>query len=597
MPEKKIEAKEIIFNGIPASPGIAFGEAFVVNVEDIPVTLETIPEDQVELEVERFETALKETSNELELIHKQLESEMGVEHAKILDSHKMILADDIAREDTLKLIKKKRYDAAFAFTTVINKVITTFQHIEDEYLKERAADIQDVKRRVVRNLLGQKVEGLTNLKKKAIVVARDLTPSDTATMEKKYVQAFITDVGGSTSHAAIIARSLGIPAVVGLESLSQNVKPYDKLIVDGITGQVVLHPTDETVEMFEEAQERFREMEKELLTLRDYPAVTLDGHTIELSGNIETADEAEDVVSHGAKGVGLFRTEYFFITRKTLPSEEEQYRYYKQVVKRLAPDPVLIRTLDVGGDKIARWAATSSPEANPFMGWRGIRFTLSRKDIFRTQLRAIFRASAHGNVRVMFPMISVMDEVIAAKEICDEVKADLKSERYQIGKNIEIGIMIETPSAVALADKMAKKVDFFSIGTNDLIQYSLAVDRGNSRISYLYNDLHPSILRFIRDTVTAAHKNKIWVGICGEMPGSVYGAILSLGLELDEFSASSYQIPEIKKIIRSVTLDETRMLVKKALKLSTAGEVRKLLDDYIENKRPELKEFIPEVVK
>ena len=597
MAGNKAENKEAIFNGIPASPGIAHGEAFVVNVEDLPVTPETVPEAKIEAELQRFKAALKDTGKELEKIHEQLEEEIGVEHAKILDSHRMILTDEVARKDTIKLIKKNKYNAAYAFTTVINKVITSFQHIEDEYLKERAADIQDVKRRVVRNLLGQKVEGLSNLRKKAIVVAKDLTPSDTAIMKKKYVLAFVTDIGGSTSHAAIIARSLGIPAVVGLESLSHNVKPYDKLIVDGITGQVVHHPTGETVEMFEEAQERFREMEKELLTLRDYPAVTLDGHTIELSGNIETADEVEDIISHGAKGVGLFRTEYFFITRKSLPSEEEQYRYYSRVIKKLAPDPVLVRTLDVGGDKIARWAPTATPEANPFMGWRGIRFTLSRKDIFRTQLRAIFRAAAHGNVRVMFPMISVMEEVLAAKEICEEVKADLKSERYQIGDNIEIGIMIETPSAVAIADKLAKEVDFFSIGTNDLIQYSLAVDRGNSRISYLYNDLHPSILIFIRDTVTAAHKSGIWVGICGEMPGSVYGALLSLGLEIDEFSASAYLIPEIKKIIRSVTLDETKALVKKALKLPTAGDVKQLLNTYIENKRPELKEFVPEAVK
>jgi phosphotransferase system enzyme I (PtsI) len=588
--------KEMIFNGIPASPGIASGEAFVVNVEDIPVTAERVPEDRVEFEVKRFETALIETEEELRKLRKQLEEEMGVEHAKILDSHRMIVTDEMARKDTIRHIRESRLNAAYAFATVINKVLTSFEHMKDQYLRERSEDIRDVKRRVVRNLLGQKVEGLSNLRKKAIVVAKNLTPSDTATLEKKYVLAFVTDAGGSTSHAAIIARSLGIPAVVGLENLSQKVKPYDKLIVDGITGQVVVHPTRDTVKMFEEAREKFQEMEKELLTLRDYPAVTLDGHTIELSGNIEIAEEVEDIISHGAKGVGLFRTEYFFITRKSLPSEEEQYRYYSAVVKKLNPDPVLIRTLDVGGDKIAQWASVSQ-EANPFMGWRGIRFTLSRKDIFRTQLRAIFRAAAHGNVRVMFPMISVMEEVRLAKEICEEVQADLKSERYQIGSNVEIGIMIETPSAVAIADKLAREVDFFSIGTNDLIQYSLAVDRGNSRISYLYNDLHPSILRFIHDTVSAAHKRGIWVGVCGEMPGSVYGALLSLGLGLDEFSASSYLIPEIKKIIRSVTFDEARTLVRKALKLSTAGEVKQLLDKHIDEKRPELREFIPDTVK
>ena len=596
MAGKTEKNKEMIFHGIPASPGIAFGEAFVVNVEDIPVTADTVPTDQIDLEVQRFETALQETEEELHKLRKQLEDEMGVEHAKILDAHRMILADEVAHKDTIRHIKKHKVNAAYAFTTVLNKVLTTFDQIEDQYLKERAEDIRDVKRRVVRNLLGQKVEGLSNLRKKAIVVAKNLTPSDTATLERKYVLAFVTDAGGSTSHAAIIARSLGIPAVVGLETLSHNVKPYDRLIVDGISGQIVLNPTPETEKMFEEAREKFREMEKELLTLRDYPAVTLDGHTLELSGNIEIADEVGDVVSHGAKGVGLFRTEYFFITRNSLPSEEEQYRYYSSVVKKLAPDPVLIRTLDVGGDKIAKWA-TNVQEANPFMGWRGIRFTLSRKDIFRTQLRAIFRTAAHGNVRIMFPMISVMEEVLMAKEICEEVKADLKRERYQFGENVEIGIMIETPSAVAIADILAREVDFFSIGTNDLIQYSLAVDRGNSRISYLYNDLHPSILRLIRDTVSAAHKEGIWVGVCGEMPGSVYGALLSLGLGLDEISASAYLIPEIKKIIRSVTIDEVKSLVRKALKLSTAGEVKQLLDKHIADKRPELKEYMPEAFK
>jgi len=596
MAGKTAENKEKIFHGIPASPGIAFGEAFVVNVEDIPVTAEQVPADRVKLEVQRFETALQETEEELRKLHKQLENEMGVEHAKILDSHRMILTDEMARKNTIRHIKKNNVNAAFAFTTVLDKVLTTFDQIEDQYLKERAEDIRDVKRRVVRNLLGQKVEGLSNLRKQAIVVARSLAPSDTAVLEKKYVLAFVTDAGGSTSHAAIIARSLGIPAVVGLENLSQHVKPYDRLIVDGISGQVVVNPTPKTERMFEEAREKFRDMEKELLTLRDYPAVTLDGHTLELNGNIEIADEAGDVISHGAKGVGLFRTEYFFITRSSLPSEEEQYRYYSSVVKKIAPDPVLIRTLDVGGDKIAKWA-TNVHEANPFMGWRGIRFTLSRKDIFRTQLRAIYRTAAHGNVRIMFPMISVMEEVRQAKEICEEVKADLKRERYQIGENVEVGIMIETPAAVAIADMLAREVDFFSIGTNDLIQYSLAVDRGNSRISYLYNDLHPSILRLIRDTVSAAHKEDIWVGVCGEMPGSVYGALLSLGLGLDEISASSYLIPEIKKIIRSVTYDEVKALVRRALKLSTADEVRRLLDTYISDKRPELGEYMPEAFK
>ena len=593
MDDAKTEKKEITFNGTPASPGIAFGEAFVVNVEDLPVAEEHIGAGEVDAEIGKFEDALAQTEKELQKLVRSLEEEIGEEHAKILDSHRMILKDELVRSETITMIREQKVKAAYALSLVLDKVLTTFANIKDEYLKERSEDIRDVRRRVIRNLMGQKIEGLTNLRKKAIVVAKNLTPSDTAGFNKKYVIAFVTDAGGSTSHAAILARSQGIPAVVGLNDISKSVKPYDQLIVDGITGQVILHPMSKTVSMYREVQGRYRELEKELLTLRDYPAVTLDGHQIELSANVEIADEVEEVINHGARGIGLFRTEYFFITRNTLPSEEEQYRYYASVVKRIPSDPVIIRTLDVGGDKIASWAGDLR-EANPFMGWRGIRFTLSRKDIFKTQLRAIFRAAAHGNVKIMFPMVSVLDEVRLAKEICEEVKDDLKRQRYQIGERAEIGIMIETPAAVAIADILAREVDFFSIGTNDLIQYSLAVDRGNAKIAYLYDALHPGILRLVRDTVAAAHKNKIWVGVCGEMPGDIYGALLLLGLGIDEFSAGSYLIPTIKKIVRSVTYDETRSLVRKALTMGTAHEIRELVDRFIREKRPELREFHPE---
>lgn len=585
--------KETTLNGIPASSGVAFGEAFVVNVDDLIVSEKQIGADRVDAEIERFLAALAKTERELQKLVRSLEEQIGEEHAKILDSHRMILRDELVRSDTIKMIRERRVNAAFALNSVLEKVLTTFATIKDEYLKERSEDIRDVRRRVIRNLAGQKVEGLSGLRKKSIVVAKNLTPSDTAVLNKKFVLAFVTDTGGSTSHAAILARSQGIPAVVGLDDVSRRVKAGDELIVDGITGQVILNPTSETVNMYREVQARYRELEKELLTLRDYPAVTLDGHQIELSANIETPDEVDGVMAQGARGIGLFRSEYFFITRSTLPGEEEQYRYYTSVVKRMQSDPVIIRTLDVGGDKIARWVGDHT-EANPFMGWRGIRFTLARTDIFKTQLRAIFRAAAHGNVRIMFPMVSVLEEVLLAKSICEEVKDDLKRQRYQIGENAQIGVMIETPSAVAIADHLAREVDFFSIGTNDLIQYTLAVDRGNAKVSYLYDGLHPSILRLLRDTVAAAHKNKIWVGICGEMPGNIHGALLLLGLGLDEFSASSYLIPGIKKIVRSVTYDETRSLVRKALAMGTAREVRESIDRFIHEKRPELKEFAPE---
>lgn len=594
MKEKKTKKKEMIFNGIPAAPGIAFGEAFVVNIADLPVAPEQIPPESVEDEINNFEIALKATERELQDLHEALAAEMGENHAKILDTHLMILADELMKQETVEKINSEYLTATYAFSEVMDKTLNTFEEMQDQYLRERAEDIRDVKRRVVRNLLGQKTEGLANLRRKAVVVARTLTPSDTVGFKKKYVLAFVSDLGGSTSHAAIIARSMGIPAVVGLDEFSSYAKPYDDIIVDGISGQVIINPEPETVRLYKQAQDRFLELEKDLLTLKDYPAVTLDGRIIELSGNIEIDEEVEDVISHGAKGIGLFRTEYFFITRGTLPGEEEQYKYYSSVLKAMGTDPVIFRTLDIGGDKIAKWV-DDTVEANPFMGWRGIRFTLARKDIFRTQLRAIYRASAHGRARIMFPMVSVVEEVREARAICKEVVSNLKKERYIVGDDVEVGIMIETPSAVAMADVLAKEVDFFSIGSNDLVQYALAVDRGNSRISYLYDPLHPCIIRLIHETARAAHDNDIWVGLCGEMVADarVRGTLLLIGLGLDEFSASAYLIPEIKKIIRSVTYDETKLLVDKALKMATSEEVIGLVDRFIAEKRPELMEFIP----
>ena len=592
MNREKTRKAEMIFDGIAAAPGIAFGEAFVINVEDLSVDDEQIDADQVEEEISRFQNALDETEKELKDLANLLEEEMGKEHAKILDSHILMVADEVMRKETVDMISTEHVSAPCAFHRVIEKTLSVFDEIKDQYLKERSEDVRDVRRRVIRNLLGQKVDGLANLRKKAIVVGKNLTPSDTMGFKRKYVKAFVSDLGGSTSHAAIMARSHGIPAVVGADGFSAHAKPYDKLIVDGTAGQVVLNPTPETVKLYKVAQERLKLLETELLTLKDYPAQTLDGRKIELSGNIETLDELDDVISHGARGIGLFRTEYFFMGRGTLPGEEEQYGFYRKVVKRIAPDPVIIRTLDIGGDKFVKWA-DDRPEENPFMGWRGIRFTLSRKDIFRTQLRAIYRAAAYGQVRIMFPMVSVVDEVRAALAICDEVKEDLHRERYQFGNDVEVGIMIETPSAVSLADHLAKEVDFFSIGSNDLVQYTLAVDRGNSRIAYLYDELHPSIIRLIHQTVQAAHKNNIWAGLCGEMTASagVHGTLLLIGAGLDELSAPAFLIPEVKKIIRSVTYDETKTLLKKALRKATSGEIRLLIDKYLKDKRPELQEF------
>ncbi|MCK4549986.1 MAG: phosphoenolpyruvate--protein phosphotransferase, partial [Candidatus Krumholzibacteria bacterium] len=435
---EKIEKPEMIFDGIAAAPGIAFGEAFVINVEDLSVDDERIGAGQVADEVSRFESALVATEKELKDLAHVLEEEMGKEHTKILDSHILMLSDEVMRKETVDMISAEQVSAPCAFHRVIEKTLSVFDQIEDQYLKERSEDVRDVRRRVIRNLLGQKINGLINLRKEAIVVGKNLTPSDTMGFKRKYVKAFVSDLGGSTSHAAIVARSHGIPAVVGVDGFSAHAKPYDKLIVDGTAGQVVLNPSPDTVKLYKVALSRLKLLETELLTLKNYPAVTLDGRKIELSGNIEMVDELDDVISHGAKGIGLFRTEYFFMGRGTLPGEEEQYKFYCNVVSRIAPDPVIVRTLDIGGDKFANWV-DDRPEENPFMGWRGIRFTLSRKDIFRTQLRAIYRAAAHGQVRIMFPMVSVVDEVRAALAICDEVKEDLHRERYQYGKDVEVG--------------------------------------------------------------------------------------------------------------------------------------------------------------
>lgn len=594
MDRERAEKKEIVFTGIPVSPGIAFGEAFVLNVEEFSIDEEPIEESEVDREIESFEQALKQTEIELKDLSETLEEEMGREHAKILDSHILMLADEVMRDETLDMIRSDKVSAACAFNRVIERTLRTFDQMQDQYLRERAEDIRDVHRRVMRNLLGQKVEGLANLRRKSIVVARNLTPSDTMGFKRRYVLAFVSDIGGSTSHAAIIARSHGIPAVVGVDGFSSQARPYDRIIVDGISGEVILNPSAETERMYLKAQQRFREAEAQLLTLKDYPAVTLDGRTIELSGNVESEEDIDDLISHGAKGIGLFRTEYFFIARGTLPGEEEQYRFYREVVRRIAPDPVIIRTLDIGGDKIASWI-DDMPEANPFMGWRGIRFTLSRKDIFRTQLRAIYRAAAHGNVRIMFPMVSVLEELRAARMICAEIVEDLQRERYRCGTDVEIGVMIETPSAVAIADHLAREVDFFSIGSNDLVQYALAVDRGNTRIAYLFDEMHPAIIRLIHQTVEAAHRGGIWAGLCGEMTASagVYGTLLLIGVGLDELSAPSFLIPEIKKIIRSVTFDEAQTLVQNVLRKATSEEICAEIDQYLRDKRPELLEFVP----
>jgi len=589
-PDAKSDAKpaskpELERRGLSASPGIVIGPAFVRDAERLNIPRKLVEASQVEAEVARFKQALADTARELRAIKSDIARRMGEEHARIFDAHLLILEDEMLVEGTSSAVREERLNAAAAFEKVINRVIASIAGIEDEYLKERTMDVQDVKKRVIGTPLGKGTRAVNRPTEPSVVVAHDLSPSDTAQLDRRTVLGYATDLGGRTSHTAIIARSQGLPAVVGLENLVSKVETGDIIIVDGNAGSVIINPTPATIEQYENEVARFHELEDQLLTLTGYPAVTLDGREFMLCANLDSADEIDSVIDHGGQGVGLFRTEYFFISQEYLPSEEDQYKVYRQVAERMEGKPVVIRTLDVGGDKIASYLHRS-PELNPFMGWRGIRFCLTRKDIFKTQLRAIYRASAHGNVKLMFPMISQIEEVLRAKEICAEVRDDLRRERYKFDENVQIGIMVETPSAVALSDQFALDAEFFSIGTNDLIQYTMAVDRGNSKIAYLYQHLQPSILRLLRLTVDAARKRKIHVGVCGEMAGDPLSVPILIGLGIDEFSVSPNMIPEVKRIIRSVTFDECRALLRRVARYRTTQEIETEMDTFLRAHAP-----------
>ncbi|MDH4037542.1 MAG: phosphoenolpyruvate--protein phosphotransferase [Candidatus Krumholzibacteria bacterium] len=574
-------------HGISASPGIVIGTAFVRDGGRTRVPRRKVKPAAVEAEVARFGRALAETRREIRAFKTDIAKKMGDDHARIFDAHLLILDDSLLTDETGALIRSERLDAAASFEAVIDRVIDSIGGIEDEYLKERTIDVLDVKKRVIRQLLGDDAGDANRPSEPSVLVAHDLSPSDTAQFDRNTVLAYATDLGGRTSHTAIIARSQGVPAVVGLENLVDQVEPGDTVIVDGNTGSVIVNPTPSTIESYRLEIERFRELEEQLLTLTGYPAQTLDGRAFMLSANIDAPDEVESAVDHGGQGVGLFRTEYYFISQDYLPTEEEQYKVYRAVAEKMEGRPVVIRTLDIGGDKIAGYLHRS-PELNPFLGWRGIRFCLTRKDIFKTQLRAIYRASAHGQVKIMFPMISQVEEIVRAKEICAEVRDDLTRERYKFADDVPLGMMVETPSAVALADHFASEVAFFSIGTNDLIQYTMAVDRGNSKIAHLYQHLHPSILRLLRITVEAARRKGVEVSVCGEMAGDPLAVPVLIGLGIDGFSVSPNVIPEVKRIIRSVTFDACRALVRRTTKFRTTAEIEAEIEAFLKLNVPSM---------
>jgi len=574
--------------GIAASPGIVIGKAFLVDSESIAIAKRRISKEELPLEIAHFEEALIKTRSEIMQIKKKVVDELGPEQAEIFDAHLLVLEDRSLIEEVISALKKERYSVEYIFSQVMNKYIKAFNKIDDEYLKERLSDIQDVGRRVLNNLLGGRQKALKDLKDEVIVVAYDLSPSDTVSIPRGKIQAFITDIGGRTSHTAIIARSLEIPAVVGLEKATQKIKNEDTIIVDGDRGTVIINPDRATLERYRKSKKDFIALQKDLIKIRNLPAETRDGRKIQLSANIEFPEEVLSVISHGAEGVGLYRTEYFYMNRTGLPSEDEQFEAYKKVAEKIKPHIVIVRTMDLGGDKFISQFQVPR-EMNPFLGWRAIRFSLARPDIFKTQLKAILRASTYGNLKVMYPMISGIEELEQANKILEQCKRELNKKKVDFNKDIEVGAMIEIPSAALTSDVLAKEVDFFSIGTNDLIQYSLAVDRANEKIAYLYNPAHPAVLKLIKLVIDTAHEENIWVGMCGEMAADPAMVLILLGLGLDEFSTSPVAIPEIKKIIRSITLEEAKKIAKEALKLPSGEKIKKFVEDKVKKIAPELR--------
>ncbi len=574
-------------DGIPASPGIVIGKAFILDAERPHVSEERIAADQMDREVTRFREAIEDTKVLLRRLRGELEEELGENKAAIFDAHLMILEDSMVVEGTLKRIRDNGVRAEFALTETIGQVTRVMGRTEDEYLNDRIYDIKDIERRLLMRLLGREDRTLRSLDDEVIIVAHNLAPTDTASMRRERVKGFVTEVGGRTSHASIMARSLEIPAVVGAHGVTESISQGETIIVDGVLGLVVYGFDPAVLEYYLGRKREYEEFEKQLLKLKDYPAVTRDGRKFELGANIEGPEDVPSAISHGAEGIGLFRTEYLFLARRDVPSEEEQYEAYRSVVELMSPGPVLIRTLDVGGDKFGL-GGQHEAEANPFLGWRGIRYSLAHPNIFIRQLKAILRASAHGNVRIMFPMVSSISEVKDGKQVLEAARQQLRIEGREFSEDIEVGIMIETPAAVVLADALAREVDFFSIGSNDLIQYTLAVDRGNDRVAYLYDQYHPAVLELIRQTVRAAKKHRKWVGLCGEMAGDPLSVLLLIGLGLSELSTSPLMLPEVKSIIRSTSYNSARKVVSRALEMQTGPEVRRYLEQIFKRKYPEI---------
>src|SRR5437867_2241560 len=564
---------ERILRGIRVSGGVCRGKVLVLAKAPEAVPRHEVSEADLPQEIQRLEQALTQTRHQILEVQRKVNQAMGAQDASIFDAHLLVLEDPTLIDEVTRAIQEQEINAEFAFQQVAEKYGATLSSMDDEYLRARAADMRDVAARVLDNLLGRTEETeIHKLKEPCIIISYDLAPSTTALLDRKWVLGFGTDAGSKTSHTAIMARSLQIPAVVGLRDASRQLKTGQYVLLDGYNGLLVLSPTDQTLFEYGQLVRKQVNLQEKLQDIRDKPAITLDGARITLSANIEQAADAEHVRACGAEGVGLFRTEYLYLNRETLPTEEEQYQAYRQVAAALKPNPVVIRTLDLGGDKFIShlWMPQ---ELNPFLGWRAIRFCLQERALFRAQLRAILRAAVEGNIKMMYPMISGLDELNQANALVEECRKELQQQNIAYGEPLEIGAMIEIPSAVLTADSLAKRVGFFSIGTNDLIQYSLAVDRLNEKIAHLYEPTHPAIVRLIKATVEAGRRNGIWVGVCGEMAGDPALVPLLLGLDVDELSAAFSVVPQVKFLIRRLKLSEARQLADFALNCESGSEI------------------------
>ncbi len=562
---------EQVFQGIAAAAGIARGKALVIERNERQVPRYDVSEPDLPRELERFESALTATRRQIHETKRQVSEAMGADAAGIFDAHLLVLEDQSLIGEVLRLAESQRINIDFILEQVADKYVRTLSSLQDDYLRERAKDVRDVINRVLDNLLSRRHGAeLAALREPCIIIAEDLAPSLTAQLRRDLVLGFATDIGSKTSHTAILARSLRLPAVVGLQTASRLMRTGQSVLLDGYNGLLILNPTDQALYEYGQVERRQFRFEERLNEVHDQPAITLDGHRITLSANLEQVAGIEAVQSSGAEGVGLFRTEFLFIKRHTTPTEQEQYEAYRQVAAALKPQPVVIRTLDLGGDKFVSHLEMPS-ELNPFLGWRAIRFCLQEEALFRSQLRAILRASAEGNVKMMYPMVCSVEELDAANALLDRCRAELRAEAVPFDESMDVGVMIEVPSAVMIADSLARRVKFFSLGTNDLIQYTLAVDRTNEKIAHLYSPTHPAIVRLIQLAVEAAHQHGIWVGVCGEMAGDPVLAPLLLGLGIDELSVAPPLVPRIKFLIRRLKLAEAQELADLALTSDSAG--------------------------